>query len=162
MIGLSSAFLSLATACATSTGEDVPMGALPPLLSFYAPSEIIVGTRNIGTFKIVGRCLLFELVRPVSYRSPALFPPGSAWVDGASAIRLPNGQSIPIGQTVEAAYEAPPSPRYTVPGCPGETIHILNVVDKKLEISRSIRTRPNNSVRKPPSTPGTSAPAFRS
>lgn len=131
MTGLGAGLLSLATACATSTGDGVSTGARPPSLTFYTPSEIIVGTRNTGTFKVVGRCVLFERARPVNSRSPALFPLGSAWLGGAKAIQLPDGQRIPIGRTVEVVYEAPPGVRDTVPGCPGEPIHILTLVDKE-------------------------------
>lgn len=131
MIGTSAGLLSLVTACATSTGGGDSMGAQPPALSYYTPSEIVVGTRNTGTFTVVGRCVLFERALPKASRSPALFPHGSAWVDGASAIRLPNGQSIPVGRTIEVAYEAPPSVRDVVPGCPGAPIQVLNVVDKE-------------------------------
>lgn len=131
MAGLSSGLLSLLAACATTTGEGAPAGAQRPLLYFYSPSEIIVGTRSTGTLKAVGRCLLFERVRPGGSRSPVLFPPGSAWIEGASAIRLPDGQSVPIGRIVEVAYEAPHSGRDTDPSCPGQPIHILNVVDKQ-------------------------------
>lgn len=131
MTGLGAGLLILATACATSTVEDMPTGAQPPPLSFYAPSEIIVGTRNTGTFRVMGSCVLFERVRPASSRSPALFPPGSAWVDRSAAIQLPDGQSIPIGRAIEVAYEAPPGGRGSVPGCAGDPIYILTVVEKE-------------------------------
>ncbi len=131
MTGLGAGLLILATACATSTGEGMPTGAQPPSLSFYAPSEITVGTRNTGTFRVMSGCVLFERVRPASSRSPALFPPRSAWVDRSAAIRLPDGQSIPIGRIIEVAYEAPPGVRGTVPGCAGDPIYILNVVEKE-------------------------------
>jgi len=131
IVGLSTGLLSLVTACATSTGDGVPTGAQRPPLSFYSPSEIMVGTRSIGTLKVVGRCLLFERVQPVSSRSPVLFPSGSAWIEGASAVRLPDGKSVPIGQAVEVAYEAPPSARGPGPVCSGQPIHILNVIGKQ-------------------------------
>ena len=131
MAGLSFGLLSLVTACATSTGDGVSAGAQLPPLSFFSPSEIIVGTRSTGTLKVVGRCLLFERVRPRGSRSPVLFPPGSTWIEGASAIRLPDGQSVTIGRAVEVAYESPPNARDTGPVCPGQPIHILNVVVKQ-------------------------------
>lgn len=131
MTGISASVLCLVTGCATPTGGDVPIGAEPPPLSLYTPTEIIVGTQNAGTFTVVGSCVLFERARPKASRSPTLFPQGSTWVDGGSAIRLPNGQTIPIERTIEVAYEAPPSARGSVPECPGEPIQILNVVDKE-------------------------------
>lgn len=120
--------LSLLTACVTSLGVGVPTGAQLPRLSLYQPPEIIVGTRNTGAFKVIGGCVLFELVRPANSRSAALFPSGSTWVNGSRAIRLPDGQLIPIGQAVEVAYEAPPGVRDTLPGCPSDSIHVLNIV----------------------------------
>ncbi|MBA3640726.1 MAG: hypothetical protein H0W53_15930 [Acidobacteria bacterium] len=131
MIGMGAGILSLATACATSTGAHLPTGAQAPSLPIYEPLGIIVGTRNTGTFRVVGGCIVFERVRPANSRSPALFPPGSTWIDASTAIRLPDGQPIPIGRTIEIAYEAPPGDRGKVPGCAGDPIYILNVVDKE-------------------------------
>ncbi|MDQ3287308.1 MAG: hypothetical protein M3Q42_03425 [Pseudomonadota bacterium] len=130
-IGFGVGLIILVTACATPTGVVVPPGAPAPSLSYYEPPEIIVGTRNSGTLKIVGGCVVFERVQPAGHRSPALFPPGSTWVDRSTAIRLPDGQLIPIGRTVEIAYESPPDDRSELPGCAGDPIYILNVVDKE-------------------------------
>ncbi|MFN3388961.1 MAG: hypothetical protein ACK40O_08510 [Allosphingosinicella sp.] len=118
-------------ACATPAADTAGSGAERPALLTYAPGEIIAGTRNTGSFLIADGCVVFERVRPANSRSPALFPPGSAWVDGSAAIRLPNGQTIRIGRTVEVAYEAPPAAGGTAPGCAGDPIHILNLVGKE-------------------------------
>jgi len=120
----------LASSCATPAAHETETGGAAAL-HFYTPSDIIVGTRNAGTFRVAGSCVFFERVKPANSRSPALFPPGSAWADRSTAIRLPKGQSIPIGRTVEVAYEAPPPGRSAAPGCAGDPIHILNVVGKE-------------------------------
>lgn len=128
-ICLGAGLLGLAGACATPAADAPGPAAERPALQFYTPGEIIAGTRNSGTFRVVDGCVMFERTRPANSRSPALFPPGSAWVDGS--VRLPNGQSIKIGRTMEIAYEAPPGAGGTAPGCAGDPIHILNVVQKE-------------------------------
>lgn len=118
---------SLTAACATPASIESSAGSAVPL-QFYTPQEIIVPTRTTGTFKVVGRCIVFERDRPRNSRSPVLFPPGSALSNRGTAVRLPNGQEIAFGRPVQLAYEAPPDRRSVAGECPGEPIHVLNLV----------------------------------
>ena len=122
--------LGLNAAC-TAPAVDRPTTVGGTALLFYPAQDIVVGTRNTGTFQLDGGCIVFERDRPANSRSPVLFPTGSAWSEGKAAVRLPNRQSIPFGRKIEIAYEAPPPGRSTAPGCPGNPIHLLNVVEKE-------------------------------
>lgn len=104
----------------------------PVTVRYYIPSEIVVGTQNVGSFEVANGCIFFHYEKaPQPLRVAALFPTGSRLSHDGRSIFLPNGQSIPFGTTVSVQYERPPNRPGVDESCGPQPIEVLNVTQKE-------------------------------
>lgn len=119
---------NLAAIAAVTVGGCAPVlsvpSQVPPAIEIYKPGEIIVSTIARGILRSENGCLIFS--QPGGSQA-AQFPAGTTYSSGA--VRLPNGQNIPLGRPVTLVFEASPGASSSLPGCSG--MRSIQVIRRK-------------------------------